>query len=115
VTGSLLQSGVAVAKLHFPQDGQNLGDRKCLEELRTSLVGLPNAKCFRPVSGERVFQQPQAITLKCPVQGQMSVMGMLRQQPNGQVPRFVAVMREATSYLLWRVGITGARSRLSLD
>jgi hypothetical protein len=42
-------------------------------------------------------------------------MEMLRQQPNGQVPRFVAVMREATSYLLWRVGITGARSRLSLD
>jgi hypothetical protein len=30
----------------FSQNSQNFGDRKCLPEVRTSLVGLPNAKFF---------------------------------------------------------------------
>jgi hypothetical protein len=64
---------VAVEKLVFPQNGQNLGDRKCPEKLRTSLVGLPNAKFFRPVSGEGVFQQPLPIALRMPGTGVLSV------------------------------------------
>jgi hypothetical protein len=31
---------------------------------------------------QRVFQQPQAFTLKCPAQSQMSVMAMSRQLTN---------------------------------
>jgi hypothetical protein len=61
--GQLTQSGVAVEKVHFSQNSRNLRDRKCLGEPRKSFVGLPNAKFFRPFSGERVFQQPQAISL----------------------------------------------------
>jgi hypothetical protein len=34
------------------KDSENLGDRKCLEKLRKSFVGLPNAKFFGPFSGE---------------------------------------------------------------
>jgi hypothetical protein len=59
----LTQSGVAVEKLHFSQNSENFGDRKCLGRPRKSFVGLPNAKFFRPVLRERVFQHPQAITL----------------------------------------------------
>jgi hypothetical protein len=64
--GWLLKYPVAVEKLHFSQNGENLGDRKCLPKRRSSFVGLPIAKFFRPVSGERVFQQPQAIALRTP-------------------------------------------------
>jgi hypothetical protein len=42
----------AVEKLHFLQNTRNLGDRKCLGKSRKSFVGLPNAKFFRPFSGE---------------------------------------------------------------
>jgi hypothetical protein len=54
---------VGVEKLHFRQNSENLGDRKCLGKPRTSFVGHPSAKFFQPFSDERVFQQPQAITL----------------------------------------------------
>ena len=36
----------------------------------------PNFRCFEE---NGVFQQPQAITLKCPAQGQMSVMAISQQ------------------------------------
>jgi len=39
---------------------QNLGDRKCLDDPRKSIVGLPDAILFLPISREGVFQQPQA-------------------------------------------------------
>jgi hypothetical protein len=54
---------LAVEKLHFLQNSRNLGDRKCLGKPRKSFVGLPSAKFFRQVLRDRVFQQPQAITL----------------------------------------------------
>jgi hypothetical protein len=60
---------VAVEKLHSPQNHRTLGDRKCLPKRRKSFVGLPNAKFFRLFSGEGVFQQPQAISLKTPAGG----------------------------------------------
>jgi hypothetical protein len=55
-------SGVAVEKLHFPQNSQKLGDRKYLGKPRTSFVGRPDAILFLRISQEEVFQQPQAIT-----------------------------------------------------
>src|ERR1022692_2329811 len=54
---------VAVEKVPFSRNSENLGDRKCLGKLRKPFVGLPNAKFFRPFSGEGVFQHPQAFTL----------------------------------------------------
>jgi hypothetical protein len=57
---------VAVEKLHFSQNSQNLRDRKCLGKLRKSFVGHPDAILFLRISRERVFQQPQAIALKTP-------------------------------------------------
>jgi hypothetical protein len=53
---------VAVEKLHFRQNSENLGDTKCPEKPRTSFVGLPIAKFFQPVFAERVFQQPRLFT-----------------------------------------------------
>jgi hypothetical protein len=37
---------VAVEKLHFRQDSENLGDTKCPGKPRTSFLGLPIAKVF---------------------------------------------------------------------
>jgi hypothetical protein len=59
----LLLTGVAVEKLHFRQNTENLGDRKCLGKPRTSFLGHPDAILFLRISRERVFQQPQAISL----------------------------------------------------
>jgi hypothetical protein len=61
--GWLLKYPVAVEKLHFSQNGENLGDRKCLPKRRSSFVGLPSAKFFGPVLRDRVFQQPLPIAL----------------------------------------------------
>jgi hypothetical protein len=44
--GQLSQSGVGVEKVHFPQNKQNLGDRKCLGKLRKSFAGHPDAILF---------------------------------------------------------------------
>jgi hypothetical protein len=41
-----VKNRVGVEKVRFSQNSQNLRDRKCLPEVRTSLVGLPNAKFF---------------------------------------------------------------------
>jgi hypothetical protein len=68
-----LQTGVGVEKVHFPQNSQNLGDRKCLGKPRKSFVGLPSAKFVRPVLRDRVFQHPQAITLIDPVLSEMAI------------------------------------------
>jgi hypothetical protein len=54
--------GVAVEKLHFRQNSENLEDRKCLGKPRTSFVGHPDAILFSRISRERVFQQPRDIT-----------------------------------------------------
>jgi hypothetical protein len=70
---------VGVEKVHFPQNSQNLGDGKCLGKPRKSFVGLPIAKFFRAFSGDGVFQQPQAITLRTPQERVVSVMAILRQ------------------------------------
>jgi hypothetical protein len=37
---------VGVEKLHFSQNGENLGDRKCPGKPRKSFVGLPKRKGF---------------------------------------------------------------------
>jgi hypothetical protein len=50
---------VGVEKLYFLQNSKNLGDRKCLGKPRKPFVGLPNAKVFRPILRDRVFQQPR--------------------------------------------------------
>jgi hypothetical protein len=52
---------VAVEKLHFSQNSDNLRDRKCLGKSRKSFVELPGAKFFRSVLRDRVFQQPRLI------------------------------------------------------
>jgi hypothetical protein len=62
----MMLSGVGVEKVPFSRNSENLEDRKCLAKLRKSFVGLPNAKFFRPFSGEGVFQQPQALALRTP-------------------------------------------------
>jgi hypothetical protein len=57
----MLSSGVAVEKLHFRQNSENLGDRKCLGKLRKSFIGHPDAILFLRISRKGVFQQPQAL------------------------------------------------------
>jgi hypothetical protein len=54
---------VGVEKVHFSQNNEDLGNRKCLGKPRKSFVGHPNAILFSRISREGVFQQPQAITL----------------------------------------------------
>src|ERR1022692_2616627 len=49
---------VGVEKVHFPQNNQNLGDRKCLGDPSKSFVGHPDAILFLRISREGVFQQP---------------------------------------------------------
>jgi hypothetical protein len=55
---------VAVEKVRFSQNSQNLRDRKCPRKARSPFVGLPNGKFFPRIFQERVFQQPLAISLK---------------------------------------------------
>jgi hypothetical protein len=88
---------VGVEKVHFPQNSQNLGDGKCLGKPRKSFVGLPNCKVFSGFSGDGVFQQPQAFTLKTPVlPGSMSEMAILRQpSPWSRPPTPVLRLQEA--------------------
>jgi hypothetical protein len=62
----LTKTGVGVEKVHFPQNIQNWGDRKCLGKLRESFVGHPDAFLFLGISQEGVFQHPQALSLKTP-------------------------------------------------
>jgi hypothetical protein len=50
---------VGIEKVHFPQNNQNLGDRKCPGKPRKSFVGHPDAILFLRISREGVFQQPR--------------------------------------------------------
>jgi hypothetical protein len=59
--------GVGVEKVQFPLKQPKFGGYKMSRKLRKPFVGLPDAKFFWPFSGEGVFQQPQAITLRTPV------------------------------------------------
>jgi hypothetical protein len=49
---------VVIIPVAFSEESQNLGDRKCLGDSEKSFLGLPDAKQFLQVRGERVFQQP---------------------------------------------------------
>jgi hypothetical protein len=62
----LLLTGVAVEKVQFPPKQPKFGGYKMPRKLRKSFVELPNAILFLRISRERVFQQPQAITLRMP-------------------------------------------------
>jgi len=59
----MLRNPVAVEKLAFSEESQNLIDRKCLGEVEKSFVELPDAKQFLQICGERVFQQPLLLSL----------------------------------------------------
>src|ERR1019366_1167045 len=60
--GQLLITGMAVEKLHFRQNSEKLGDRKCLGKPRKSFVGHPDAILFSRISREGVFQHPRLFT-----------------------------------------------------
>jgi hypothetical protein len=64
---------VGVEKVQFPQNNENLGDRKCLGKPRKSFVGHPNATLFWRTSREGVFQQPQAFTPTIEIVGEMAI------------------------------------------
>jgi hypothetical protein len=70
---------VAVEKLGLQKISANSGDRKCLGDPRKSFVGHPDALRFRQIYQKRVFQQPQAFTLKTPSMGPMSAIGIFHQ------------------------------------
>jgi hypothetical protein len=52
-------SVIAVEKLRFPQNSENLEDRKCLGQSRTSFIGHPDAILLRRISREGGFQHPR--------------------------------------------------------
>ena len=58
---------VAVEKLRFPSKRPKFGGYKMSTKLRKSFVGHPSAILFSRISGEGVFQQPLALTLKMTV------------------------------------------------
>jgi hypothetical protein len=49
---------VAVEKLAFSEESQNLGDRKCIGDSKKIVIELPDARQFLRILVERVFQQP---------------------------------------------------------
>jgi hypothetical protein len=63
----LSKSGVAVEKLDLPENQPKRSDQKCIGDRRKSFIGHPDATHFRRKFGERVFQQPQAITPTTPM------------------------------------------------
>src|SRR5215468_8822865 len=58
----LMKSGVGVEKVQFSPERPKLGGYKMSRKSRKSFVGHPSAILFSRISGERVFQHPQAIT-----------------------------------------------------
>jgi hypothetical protein len=62
-----LRDGADQVLQYSLQNSQSLGDRKCLGKLRKSFVGHSDAILFLRISRERVFQHPQAFTLKTPL------------------------------------------------
>ena len=59
----MVRRGVAVEKLDFLEKSRKSGDRKCLREVGKSSVELPDAKQFLRILAERVFQQPQDLSI----------------------------------------------------
>jgi hypothetical protein len=57
----LTLTGVAVEKVHFLQNSEKLGDRKCLGKRRKSFVGHPGAIFFANFAG-RSFSTATGIT-----------------------------------------------------
>jgi hypothetical protein len=55
----MVRRGVAVEKLAFFEESQDLSDRKCLGDWKKSSVEPPDAKQFLRFGDEGVFQQPQ--------------------------------------------------------
>jgi hypothetical protein len=51
----LLLTGVAVEKLRFPRNSENLEDRKCLGKSRMSFIGRPDAILFGEFCGKEFF------------------------------------------------------------
>jgi hypothetical protein len=62
-----------------PKNDLKFRDRKCLPASRKSLVSHPDAIDFLQISKERVFQHPQAISLRTdfPVVGEMAIFRQL--------------------------------------
>jgi hypothetical protein len=57
-----LLSGVAVEKVDASEQSGKSGGGKCLGDWGKSFVELPGAKQFLRICGERVSQQPQALS-----------------------------------------------------
>jgi hypothetical protein len=60
---------VAVEKLGFSEKSRKSGDRKCPGEWEKSFVELPDAIQFLQIPSERVFQQPQGLSLAISFRG----------------------------------------------
>jgi hypothetical protein len=54
---------VAVEKVGFSEKSPKSGDRKCPGDWEKSFVELPDAIQFLQIPRERVFQQPQGLSL----------------------------------------------------
>ena len=54
---------VAVEKVGFREKSQKSVDRKCLGDSEKSFIELPDAEQFLRNRSERVFQQPQGLSL----------------------------------------------------
>ena len=97
----MLRNPVAVEKLAFSEESQNLSDRKCLGEVEKSFVELPDAKQFLRNRSERVFQQPRLITtVRNPRSTEALEVGLLQQL--GRAPPWLASDREFPDPLLSR-------------
>ena len=59
----MLVTGVAVEKVGLSKKSQKSGDRKCPGDSEKSFIELPDAKQFLRNRSERVFQQPQGLSL----------------------------------------------------
>jgi hypothetical protein len=82
----LLLTGVAVEKLLLAKFAKIKSRWDALQTTFSVFLDIfypPNLGCFEE---NGLFQQPQAITLKTPVTGSMSVMAMLRQSSSAQFP-----------------------------
>src|SRR5262245_14558647 len=70
---------VGVEKVQFSPERPKLGGYKMSRKSRKSFVGHPSAILFSRISGERVFQHPQAITPRTTIRPVVGVMAISRQ------------------------------------
>src|ERR1019366_9461240 len=75
----MLVTAVAVEKLGFPENWLKTDDQKCIRIRRKSFIGHPGATIFPCALGERVFQQPLALSLTIPVQPARSTANVLNE------------------------------------